>query len=56
MTNRQLAILIAAVTILALSLAWAIERTQVQRFVSEFDQWWDEKNGVQRGKPSTDAS
>lgn len=45
MTNRQLALLIVLVTVLALTLAWTIERTQVRRFVMEFDQWWEEKNG-----------
>lgn len=45
MSNRQLIILIGAVTLLALTLAWTIERTQVRRFALEFDQWWEAKNG-----------
>jgi heme A synthase len=45
MTNRQLALIIGVTTALALVLAWAIERTQVRRFVLEFDQWWEAKNG-----------
>ena len=44
MTNRQLLILIGVCTVLALTLAWMIERTQVARFVDEFDKWWEEKN------------
>jgi hypothetical protein len=47
-SNRQLILVIGAVTILALTLAWIIERTQIQRFREEFDEWWTERNG---GKP-----
>jgi hypothetical protein len=53
-SNRQLIILIGAVTLLALSLAWAIERTQVRTFVAEFDQWWEAKNGGNAPAPPTD--
>lgn len=58
MNNRQLIVLIAAVTVLALTLAWVIERTQVQRFVTEFDQWWEAKNGGTAGTQpgNTDAT
>lgn len=45
MSNRQLLLVIGAVTILSLTLAWIIERTQVRQFVAEFDHWWDAKNG-----------
>lgn len=51
MSNRQLIILIGAVTALALTLAWLIERTQVARFVTEFDAWWEEKNSGSTPRP-----
>jgi hypothetical protein len=44
-TNRQLVTLIVAVTVLSLTLAWIVERTQVRQFVAEFDTWWEAKNG-----------
>lgn len=56
MTNKQLVILIAAVTVLALSLAWLIEKQQVQRFVAEFDTWWDAKNTPAAPPPADGAS
>jgi hypothetical protein len=45
MSNRQLLLLIVAVSVVSLALAWTIERTQVRTFLSEFDRWWDTKNG-----------
>lgn len=45
MSNRQLLLVIMAVTLLSLTLAWVVERTQVRTFIGEFDQWWEAKNG-----------
>lgn len=45
MSNRQLMVLIISITALSLALAWTIERTQVRKFVMEFDHWWEAKNG-----------
>ena len=44
MSNRQLLLLIGATTVLALTLAWVIERAQVRAFVKEFG-----------GRPTTDG-
>ncbi len=44
MSNRQLILWIGATTLLALALAWMIERTQVERFRAEFDEWWTNRN------------
>lgn len=45
MSNRQLLLMIAAVTVLSLVLAWTIERTQIRQYMSELDTWWEGKNG-----------
>lgn len=43
MSNKQLGIFIAGTVVLALVLAWTIERAQVRRFLVEFDQWYDRR-------------
>ena len=43
MSGKQLGIIIAVTVVLALSLAWVIERQQVRLFTAEFDRWWDSK-------------
>jgi hypothetical protein len=49
MSARQLAILILSITALALGLAWAIERTQIRRFMAEFQGWYDREFGRPEG-------
>lgn len=46
MNTRQLAIMIAAVTVLSLTLAWVIERAQIRNFMSAFEQWWRDTNNA----------
>lgn len=43
MTSKQLGLYIATTVILALVLAWVIEKAQLRAFMSEFDQWWEGK-------------
>ena len=53
MTTKQLLVVIAVTSGLALMLAWVIERTQIANFMVEFDEWWEAKNGSkQRRKPA----
>lgn len=49
MTNKQLIVIVASVTVLSLALAWLIEETQVRQFRAGLEQWWEEKNGTNRG-------
>jgi ABC-type Fe3+ transport system permease subunit len=39
-TTKQIALIIVGTTILALALAWLIERTQVRAFMREFEEWY----------------
>lgn len=48
MNNRQLVIIIAATTLLALALAWTIERAQVRRFMQEFAGWYEKEFGGEK--------
>lgn len=43
MTTKQLGIYIAITVLLALTLAWVIEKAQLRAFMTEFDQWWEGK-------------
>lgn len=45
MSHRQLAVVVVSVTLLALALAWTIERAQVRRFMMEFERWDAERMG-----------
>ena len=45
MSSKQLILLIAATTVLALTLAWVIERTQIRNFRAELDAWGQENSG-----------
>ena len=44
MTTKQLGLYIGVTVVLALTLAWVIERAQVRAFMSEFDVWWERKS------------
>lgn len=44
MTTKQLSLYIGITVVLALTLAWVIERAQVRAFMSEFDSWWERKS------------
>ena len=45
MSTKQLLIVVALTAVLSLTLAWVIERTQVRAFMTEFDDWWEERSG-----------
>lgn len=44
MTTKQLAMYIGITVVLALTLAWVIEKAQVRAFMEEFDTWWERKS------------
>lgn len=43
MSSKQMALIIGATVVLALVLAWTIEKAQVRQFLLEFDQWYEGK-------------
>lgn len=45
MNNRQLILIIGATTLLALTLAWIIERTQIRNFRAELDRYGKDNSG-----------
>jgi hypothetical protein len=55
MSTKQILLIIAVTSALALALAMIIERTQVRNFMAEFEDWWEVKNG-QRQPSSDDAA
>lgn len=44
MTTKQLSLYIGVTVVLALTLAWVIERAQVRAFMTDFDAWWERKS------------